>query len=150
MTDATNLPMNNQLTRLVCGMAFEKFVLEVFPRKEWKFPFQSSPIFVPNASVAKCPTCEDAVGTWLSGINGNRFYGVGAVFNGNHYGVSVTALVRHFTHKGLIPEGSYLLLTHPKSYGVHDRLDGHELDREAIAAGASYDESTVEGPKGVA
>lgn len=138
MTDATNLPMNNQLTRLVSGTAFEKFVLEVFPRKEWKFPFQSSPIFVPNASVAKCPTCEDAVGTWLSGINGN------------HYGVSVTALVRHFTHKGLIPEGSYLLLTNPKSYGVHDRLDGHELDREAIAAGASYDESTVEGPKGVA
>ncbi len=124
MTDTTNLPMNNQLTSLVSGKAFEKFVLEVFPRKVWKFPFQSSPVFVPNASLAKCPTCEDAVETWLSGINGN------------HYHVSVTALIRHFTHKSLIPEGSYLLLTNPKSYG------------ESIAAGLS-DESTVEGSKGV-
>ncbi len=123
--NAANLPMNNQLTRLVSGTAFEKFVIEVYPRKVWKFPFQSSPVYVPNAKTIVCPTCEDAVETWLSGINGK------------HYHVSVTALIRHFTHKGLIPEGSYLLLTTPRSYA------------ERIAAGLS-DESTVEGPKGVA
>lgn len=123
-TEQIHLPVNNQLTRLVSGKAFEKFVLEVFPRKVWSFPHQASPIFVPSASTQTCKTCEDAVATWESGINGK------------HYLVSVTALVRHFSAKGLIPEGNYLLLTNPESYSqqIVDRLS---------------DESTVEGPKGV-
>ncbi len=123
-TEQTHLPVNNQLTRLVSGKAFQKFVLEVFPRKVWSFPFQASPVFVPGATTVPCQVCEDAVETWESGMNGK------------HYLVSVTALVRYFSARGLIPEGHYLLLTNLESYA------------ERIDAGLS-DESTVEGPKGV-
>ncbi len=124
-TEQTHLPVNNQLTRLVSGAAFEKFVLEVFPNKIWTFPYQTSPVFVPNASTQACKVCEDAVETRTSGINGK------------HYHVSVVALIRHFSARGLIPEGHYLLLSNPKSHVV-----------EQNNAGLS-DESTVEGPKGV-
>ncbi len=123
-TEQIHLPVNNQLTRLVSGKAFEKFVLEVFPRKVWSFPHQASPVFVPGATIKSCKTCEAAVETWESGINGK------------HYLVSVTALIRYFSARSLIPEGNYLLLTNLESYS------------QQIGAGLS-DESTVAGPKGV-
>lgn len=102
------LPLNQRKVHMASGMAFEKFVKEVYPQKEWKFPFQSSPEFVPSVTAALCQICEDAVETWLSGINGK------------HYHISVTSLIRHFAHKGLIPEGHYLVIANPKMYG--DRL----------------------------
>ena len=117
--------MNKQATWLVSGQAFEKFVHEVFPNRIWKFPFQSSPVFVPSATVKPCCICEDVIETWASGINGR------------HYHVSASVLVRHFTHKGLIPPGTYLLLSNLKMYG------------ERVPAGLS-DESTYKGnTKGV-
>lgn len=118
------LPTNSQSVRLVSGKDFEQFVDAIFPNKMWKFPFQSSPVFVPGASVKVCQTSEAAIETWVSGINGR------------HYHVSAVTLVRHFSAKGLIPAGNYLLVSNPESYG------------ERIAGGLS-DESTVEGPKGV-
>lgn len=118
------LPTNSQSVRLVSGKAFEEFVDAIFPNKMWKFPFQSSPIFVPGANVKPCQTCEAAIETWVSGINGR------------HYHVSAVTLVRHFSAKGLIAAGNYLLISDPKSYG--ERLSG-----------GFPDESTVEGPKGV-
>ncbi len=105
--DRHTLPINSQNIHMVSGRAFEKFVVEVYPRKVWAFPFQASPVFVPTAIKAPCQICEDAVETWLSGINGK------------HYHVSVTALIRHFTHKGLIPEGHYLVIT-TKSHQLSD------------------------------
>lgn len=100
-----HLPVNNQLVRLVSGKAFEEFVKAVYPTKIWKFPHQTSPVFVPSASSTACKICEEAVEAWLKGINGK------------HYHVSATALVRHFTHRGLIPEGHYLVVSNPKMYG---------------------------------
>ncbi len=98
------LPTNKQTTRLVSGKAFEDFVNTVYPNKFWKFPFQSSPVFVPHASAKACRICEGAIETWLSGINGK------------HYHVSSTSLIRHFSHKGLIPEGNYLVISNPKMF----------------------------------
>lgn len=98
------LPINTQKVHMVSGRAFEKFVNDSYPIKAWAFPFQASPVFVPTARKAPCKICEAAVETWLSGINGKHFH------------VSVTALIRHFAHQGLIPEGNYLVITAPK-YG---------------------------------
>lgn len=118
------LPTNSQSVRLVSGKDFQEFVEAIFPNKVWKFPFQSSPVFVADASVKPCQICEAAIETWVSGINGK------------HYHVSAVTLVRHFTAKGLISAGNYLLISNPESYS--ERI-----------AGSLSDESTVEGPKGV-
>lgn len=99
------LPINTHDIHMASGKAFENFVKEVYPQKVWKFPVQASPVFVPTAIKVACQICEDAIETWLSGINGK------------HYHVSATTLIRHFTHKGLIPEGHYLVIANPKSYG---------------------------------
>lgn len=113
----TTLPINSQNVHMVSGKAFEKFVNDSYPTKVWAFPFQASPVFVPTARKAPCKICEDAIETWLSGINGKHFH------------VSVTALIRHFAHKGLIPEGNYLVIGNPKF--------GHGLSDEAAYQGSA-------------
>lgn len=120
--EAIHLAMKNRLVRIVHGVELARMVRHTFPGKPWKFCGQSSPVFVPAVSNTPHQISEDAVETWVSGINGR------------HYEVSSTALVRCLCAKGLIPEGNYLLLETPANYSDINNLS---------------DESTVDGPKGV-
>ena len=116
------LAMKNRLVRIVHGVELARLVRSTFPGKAWKFCAQSSPVFVPAVTSTPHKISEDAVETWVSGINGR------------HFEVSSTALVRHLCAKGLIPEGNYLLLETPASYTIPNDIS---------------DEATIDGPKGV-
>ncbi len=118
------LAMKNRLVRIVHGVELARLVRDTFPGKSWKFCEQASPVFVPSVTNAPHKISEDAVETWVSGINGR------------HFEVSSTALVRHLCAKELIPEGNYLLLANLASYD------------ERITSGLS-DESTIQGLKRV-
>lgn len=122
----TQLPLIDELVRIVSGADLESLVNATFvKRKPWAFCMQTTPVFVPSVLREPHQISEDAVETWLSGMNGK------------HYHVSSTSLIRHLCAKGLIPEGNYLILADPNLYVYMNRLS------------ALSDESTVEGPKGV-
>ncbi len=114
------MAMKNKLVRIVHGVELARLVRHTFPGKSWKFCDQTSPVYVPGVSETPHKISEDAVETWVSGINGRYFQ------------VSSTALLRHLCTKGLIPEGNYLLLANLASYDI-----------------TTTDESTIAGPKGV-
>ncbi len=112
------LAMKNRLVRIVHGVELARLVRDTFPGKSWKFCDQASPVFVPAVTSIPHKISEDAIETWVSGINGR------------HFEVSSTALVRHLCAKELIPEGNYLLLANLASYD--DRIISDISDESTV------------------